>query len=93
MYIGCLLIPLVILFFLAIALLRGLFSMGANILSIIGYRINNAINSFIDLLTSPFRAKPVESELDDPDYYQTTQEHPKRYSASDGEYVEYKKIR
>jgi len=93
MYIGCLLIPAILLLFLAIAVVKGLLNMGFNVISIIGYKINSAINSFLDFITSPFRAKPVESDLEDPNYYQATEEKEKKYNDLDGDYVSYKKVK
>lgn len=80
-------------FFLAIAVVRGLLNMGLNILGIVGYKINNFLNSLYDTLTSPFRPKPTESDIEDPNYYQATEEKPKRYSEEDGEYIDYKKTK
>lgn len=93
MYLGCLLIPAIILIFLAISLVKGLMNMGFNILSIISFKINNIINGILDFFTAPFRDKPVESELDDPNYYRETEERPKRYERTDGEYTSYKKVK
>jgi len=91
-YFGCLLIPLVILLFVAIALVRGLLNMGFNVLSIIGYKINGLINDTLDFITSPFRAKPTESEIEDPNYFQATEEKEKKYNDHDGDYIKFKKV-
>lgn len=93
MYIGCLLIPIIILLVIALAVIRSVMSMGINVLKILGYKISDMIDDIWDFLTAPFRAKPVESDIEDPNYYQPTEERPKRYSESDGEYIAYKKIK
>lgn len=93
MYLGCLLIPIVILLFLAIIVVRDLLNMGANAISILSYKIRLLCFDFIEFFASPFKPKPVESLLENTSYYHPTEERPKRYGPGDGIYISFKRIR
>ncbi len=87
---GCLPILLIILVFLVPSLLLGLVRLFINTLEDIFYGIRSAIRNLLDKLFLP---SPLESEIEDPDYYSKTEERPKRYSKEDGEYTSYKWIK
>ncbi len=87
---GCLPIFLIILASLVPSLLLGLVRLLINTLEDIVYGIRSAFRNLLDKLFLP---SPLESEIEDPDYYTKTKERPKRYSKKDGEYTSYKWIK
>lgn len=46
-----------------------------------------------DWVCNLFRPKPLESEIDDLDYYHPTEEREKLYDKTDGEYISFKEIK
>lgn len=85
-YFGCLPILAIILIVMAISLVRG--------------AINTTINVIIGLyltikerILQLFRPKPLESEIDNPNYFNQTELKEKLYDKEDGEYVSYREIK
>ena len=85
-YFGCLPILAIILIVMAISLVRG--------------AINTTINVIIGLyltikerILQLFRPKPLESEIDNPNYFNQTELKEKLYDKEDGKYVSYREIK
>ena len=84
-YFGCLPILAIVLIVMAISLVRG--------------AINTTINVIIGLyltikerILQLFRPKPLESEIDNLNYFNQTELKEKLYDKEDGEYVSYKEV-
>ena len=84
-YIGCLPILAILLVVVVLSLIRG--------------AVNTAINVVIGLyltikerIQQLFRPKPLESEIDNLDYFNETELKEKLYDKEDGEYVSYKEV-
>ena len=85
-YIGCLPILAILLVVVVLSLIRG--------------AVNTAINVVIGLyltikerIQQLFRPKPLESEIDNLDYFNETELKEKLYDKEDGEYVSYREIK
>ena len=85
-YIGCLPILAIILIVVVISLIRRLFKTTFDVLL-------GAYLTFQDWVYGLFRPSPIESEIEDINYYKPTEEHPKLYTEEDGEYVRYKTVK
>ena len=84
-YFGCLPFLAIVLIVMAISLVRG--------------AINTTINVIIGLyltikerILQLFRPKPLESEIDNLNYFNQTELKEKLYDKEDGEYVSYKEV-
>jgi len=82
-YIGCLPLLGIILIMVVISMVRGML----NTLGDIVYGMYLTVKEkFISL----FQPTPTESDIEDISYYRATEERPKYYDKSDGEYVSFK---
>ncbi len=84
-YIGCFPILLIILVVVALSLVRGVVNTLGDIVIGLYLTIKEKIGNL-------FKPKPLESEIDNTDYFVETTEKPKYYDKSDGEYTSYKEI-
>ena len=85
-YLGCLPILLIILIVVVISIVRGAINTAFNV-------VYGLYLTIVDALCRPFRPTPVESEIDDMNYYAETSAKEKIYTQEDGEYVSFKKIK
>ena len=85
-YIGC--IPL-----LALVVLIVVFSLIKGMLNTLGDIVIGAYLTFKEYILKFFRPTPIESEIENFDYYNDTQLREKLYDKGDGEYVSFKEIR
>ena len=85
-YIGCLPLLVIMLLFMAVAIVRGVIKTSGDIV----YGLYLTIREkFIAL----FRPTPTESYIDDVNYYRPTELRPKLYSKSDGVYTSFRKVK
>ena len=84
-YFGCLPLLAIILIVMAISLVRGAIDTTINV--IIGLYL-----TIKERILKLFRPKPLESEIDNPNYFNQTELKEKLYDKEDGEYVSYKEV-
>lgn len=85
-YFGCLPLLAIILIMVVLSLVRNLFKTAFDVLL-------GAYLTFQDWVYGLFRPSPIESEIEDPNYYHPTEEREKLYSDKDGEYVKFKNVK
>ncbi len=83
---GCLPLIGIILIVVVISVVRGA-------ISTMGDVVYGLYLTVRDRVMRPFQPTPVESEIDDMNYYVETSSKEKIYSDEDGEYVSFKKIK
>lgn len=92
MYIGCLILPLLVVLILVLSII----GRTANFIGTFVLYYWNKVGYFLtdcwDWVTKPFRPKPLESEFDS-NYYTPTEEAPKRYDDEDGEKTDFTKVK
>lgn len=90
MYIGCLLLPILVVLILCIAVISKVANFAGTFFLYYWNKIGFFLTDCWEFITKPFRPKPLESDFDS-NYYTHTEEQPKRYSENDGDYVNFKK--
>ncbi|MBO6012847.1 MAG: hypothetical protein J6P82_04950 [Bacteroidales bacterium] len=83
--VGC----VVVLLFIAPVVALAIFRTVANTLGTIVLGVYYSVRDFFHNLFAP---KPVESDIDNPDYFVETTEKPKLYNKDDGEYTSFKEL-
>ena len=85
-YLGCLPLIVIVLLFMAVAIVRGVIKTSGDIV----YGLYLTIR---EKLIALFRPKPTESVIDDVNYYRETELRPKFYDKSDGSYIRFKNLK
>lgn len=84
-YFGCIFLLFIVIVMMVLSLVRNAFGFVFNV-------IYGAWLSARDWWHGLFRPTPVESEIEDMNYYHETEERPKLYEDEDGEYTSFKEL-
>ncbi|MBR0036063.1 MAG: hypothetical protein IJP70_00315 [Bacteroidales bacterium] len=84
-YLGCLPVLLIVLVVVALSLVRG-------VVNTLGDIVIGLYLTVKDFFRKLFLPKPLESKIENMDYFVETEEKPKIYDKEDGEYVSFKEL-
>lgn len=90
---GCVIMAAFVLLLFAVSIVGGAFRILRQLMADIWNSIADACSRFWRWITTPLRPKPLERQIDDPNYYNPTEEAPKRYDKTDGIVTSFKKVK